>query len=686
MIQNAVPASSVVDKSPKPQVASAVAPPIQLDADISSQLAGYIRGKWREAVQYKQQQILPELLRCDRQVKGEYDPEDLAAIREIGGSDIYMMISDIKHRAASSWIKDVIASAGDRPYDFEPANNPSLPPELIQSISSFVLVEAAPFIQEGQMIHPDAFRERMEEVHDTVMLRLREEAKEAAARMSDLCEDQMKEGGFVQAVDAFIDDFTKYPAAILKGPVIRSRPKLTWGPNYTPLVTNEYVRETSRVSPYDIYPGPGSKGPNDSYLVERHRWESRTLQDLIGLPGYNAGEIAAALSKYGRTGLKYNEAGDAERSELENKASYSFFIDSKIEVLEFWGPVQGMLLKQWGYDGKCEDFKVYEVNAMLVGGHVIRAVMNPDPLGRRPYHVASWRQIADSFWGQSLMYVIRDVQRMCNNAARSLANNMGIASGPQVDVAIDRLPAGYDVTDLYPWKVHQSTSDKTGANQPAVRFYQPDMHADKLMNVYLTFAKQADEVSGIPNYIYGSGNASGAGRTASGLSMLMDNAAKGIKMAIVGVDKSMSGAAHGYYVHNMLFHPDPFVKGDFRLVTRGALGVLVKEQLEIRRREFMVDTNNPVDLQIIGIEGRSYMLRERAKSLEMDTDKIIPSLEMIRFRQREQQRQMAAMAAQGLAPDGLTPLQPQQPAAPAAALPNGAPAGGEQANLMQPRV
>ncbi len=632
----------------------------EFDQSMSSQLARHIMAAWREAVTYKNIEMTNELLRCDRQRKGQYEPEEQRRIAEVGQSDIYMMIPDVKARAAASWIKDVIATAGDRPYDIDPAENPELPAEMMSMIGEFVMLEAQPFIAEGQ-VHPEAMRARMEEVRDQVMLRVREEAAQSAERMAGVIEDQLKQGGFFEALDAFIDDYVTYPTAILKGPVVRKKLAMAWGPNYQPIVTEQLVREVNAVSPYDIFPSPNSKGPQDGYLVERHRLTATDLNDKIGVPGYNAGEIAAAIAKYGRTGLKYNEQGDHERARLENKATYGFFVDQKIETLEFWGPVTGQMLMEWGYAGEVLPYKTYEINAWLVGPHVIRAVINPDPLGRRPYHTASWRKLANSFWGESLMKSVRDVTRMCNNAARALADNMGIGSGPQVDVAVDRLPEGYVVSELYPWKIHQSTSDRTGANQPAIRFFQPDMHAAELMNVYMTFQKQADEVTGIPNYIYGSSQASGAGRTASGLAMLMDNAAKGIKAAIRNVDSAMSGVVHMLYIHNMLYHPDPFIKGDFKVSPRGALGVLVKESLRQARDLFMEKTANPIDLQIMGMEGRAYLLREQAQDLQLNTDKIIPSTEVLQHRQRMEQQRIADMAAQGLNPDGTPIVQPGQP-------------------------
>lgn len=270
---------------------------------------------------------------------------------------------------------------------------------------------------------------------------------------------------------------------------------------------------------------------------------------------------------------------------------------------------------------------------------------------------------------------MRDVQTLCNAAARSLANNMGIASGPQAEVTVDRLPDGEDVTSMFPWKIWQVTSDRTGGGQPAVRFFQPNMNAEALMNVYQYFMKQADEVTGIPNYVYGNAQGGGAGRTASGLSMLMDNAAKGIKAAITQVDKVVSALVGRLYIHNMVYDPDQSCKGDFKVIAKGAMGLVAKEQLQIRRNEFLQATANPIDMQIVGVPGRAYLLREVAKSLQMDTDKLVPTTEQMLFRQQKQQEaQMLAMAQQ---------QQQQQLAAPATLDAAGNPAGGTDANLFQ---
>jgi hypothetical protein len=211
---------------------------------------------------------------------------------------------------------------------------------------------------------------------------------------------------------------------------------------------------------------------------------------------------------------------------------------------------------------------------------------------------------------------------------------------------------------MFPWKIWQTTSDRTGGGQPAVRFFQPEMKAQELMAVYQYFSKQADEVTGIPAYLYSGATGGGAGRTASGLSMLMDNAAKGIKNAIASIDVVVSAMVSRLYMHNMMYDPDTSIKGDFSITCKGALGLVQKEQLNQARAQFMQMTANPVDMQIVGIEGRAYLLREIADNLQMDTNRLVPTPEMLEYKA---EKQAAFQAAAQQMPGQGTPAAPTAP-------------------------
>jgi hypothetical protein len=460
----------------------------------------------------------------------------------------------------------------------------------------------------------------------------------------------MQDAKFDSTLSEIIYDFVTFPCAFIKGPMIRTKKVMKWGSNWTPKVEETIVEDFERVSPYDIFPSPNATTCQDGYLIHRHQMTRADIEVLRSTPSFDQGAIDEVLRLYGRSGLRELVQSDTERNLLEGRNN-TLIGTELIEGVEFWGSVSGYMLREWGMSD-VEDHREYEVNVWMVGSYVIKCVKNPDPLDRRPYSKASWESIPGAFWGLALPEMMTDIQTVCNAAARALANNMGIASGPQVEISVDRLPDGEDLTKMYPWKIWQTTSDRTGGGQPAVRFYQPSMNADALLAVYQYFQRIADEVTGVPNYIYGSGQASGAGRTASGLSMLMENAAKGIKQAILSLDAATTDVIHRLYDHLMIYDDDNSIKGDMQIVPAGVVGTLLKESVQQRRNEFLQLTSNPVDIQIMGPSGRAMLLREAAKALNMDVDKIIPDPEKI----MEAQKMLSEMAAQ----QQPEPAQPEQ--------------------------
>lgn len=599
-------------------------------------LASHVRGCFAEAKSAKQT-INLRLLRCDRQRKGEYDPEIKASL-PAGSTMIYMMLTDIKCRAAESWITDVMMSA-EKIFSIKPTEEPNLPEQLKAEVVQTV---AAEVMSLGGPILPEAMLLRAEQLYTEVNEELSERALAAAERMEARIQDHLDESGFPAVKQDLISDFVTYPTMIMAGPLIHKKKMLDWGQDWIPRITTKTALDFERVSPYDIFPSPQSAGPDDGYIIRRHRMQRKDLQAFLGHPGYNDDQLKLAIDHLGRTGLKEWDSADSEKDWIDDKTNV--FAATTIDAVEYWGPVSGEMLRQWGMKG-IDHYQDYEANVWLVGPYAIRAAINSDPFGRRPFSTASFRKVPGSFWGQALPESMRDVQIMCNAAARALAMNMGIASGPQVEVTVDRLANGQVLDEMYPWKMWQTTSDRTGGGQPGIRFFQPSMNAEPLLGVYQYFQKVADEVTGVPNYLYGSSAVSGAGRTASGLSMLMENAAKGIKHAILNLDGAIATMVKRTFNYLMLYDPDPSIKGDMQVVPVGIVATLIKESAQEKRQAFLAATANPIDFQIMGPAGRASVLQQVAKTLDMDTDDIVPDPAVIRA-QMQQQMQLQQQQAQ----------------------------------------
>jgi hypothetical protein len=228
---------------------------------------------------------------------------------------------------------------------------------------------------------------------------------------------------------------------------------------------------------------------------------------------------------------------------------------------------------------------------------------------------------------------------------------------------------------MHPWKIWQVTNDPMGSSSPAVRFTQPDDNAQTLMAVYDKFARLADDHSGIPAYLYGDLNVQGAGRTSSGLSMLMGAAGKGIRQVVGHIDGDViKPIVHRQFVYNMRYDEDETIKGDAQVLAKGAINLAVKETVNVRRIEFLNATANQVDMEIVGKDGRAAILREIAKGLQMPVDEIIPSREKAGYAARLRS-QAEAVAAQQQPPQGGAPQ-----------LPDGSPKGGMEGNTVSNRV
>lgn len=622
------------------------------NAPLMTGLAAKIKSSW-ETARFARNTIEEEIIDSLRRRNGEYSPDKLAQIRAQGGSEVFMMLTSIKCRAAEAWIKDVLFPAGDKPWSINPSPIPDLDPTTQQSIAEYVQIEAQQWMMEAQQVlPPQALQERMEQLGDQLKKRMEEEAKKIADRMGDKIEDQTVEGGWEDAMKDVIKDVVTYPAGILKGPIIRRRKTLKWVQNeqdgtWKPEKGESYKLEYYRCAPFDIYPSPSSKNANDGDLFERHRVRRVDLIAMKGVKGYNSAAIDLVLDAYGSGGLRQWLWRDQERAWLENRPNEWINNDDTMDALEYWGSVSGKLLIDWGMPAeKVPNIHAeYEVNAWLIGNYVIRAVINEDPLGKRPYDVASFEEIPGAFWGKGVPILMRDVQDVCNASARSLINNMAIASGPQAEVHTDRVPIGEDITNLHPWKVWQTLSDPHGTNNPAIRFHNPQSYSRELLAVYEFFSGLADEYTGIPKYAYGEGGGgSGAAGTASGLSMLMSSAARGIKQVIANLDNLIEGSITRTFIHNMLYDEDQTIKGDLNVEAKGSSSMVAKEQQMIRRSEFLAQTNNPIDMQIMGLEGRAELLRESVKSFDIPIDQVVPDRETLIAKVRNDA--MAAMQQQ----------------------------------------
>ena len=655
-------------------------------------LAAHARKRWDSARDAKRT-IEERMLQCLRQRNGEYDPDKLADIKRQGGSEIYIQLTSVKCRAATSWLRDTLLGTGtDKPWSLEATPEPTLPPEIIQELMANMQQQLQAMMEQGVATpDPTQLREIAAQMKDAAMRRLREEANERVDRMELKMEDQLIEGNWTDALNAFLDDIVTFPYAVLKGPIKRKRKTMAWQ-NGQLVPTEEIRNEWERVDPFMIYWAPWASDIQDGFIVERHRMTREDLQALMGVPGYNDDAIRSVLNNFDMGNLNEWLWTDSAQATAEGKdTTQTIFTTDLIDALQMWDSVKGSDLLNWGLSKKeiPDPDMSYPCEVWLVGSTVIRAVLNYDPLGRKPYYVTSYEKVPGSVAGKGVTDLCRDSQNMVNAAARSLANNMGISSGPQVGVNVSRLPPGEDITEMYPWKIWQFQSSEFNDGSQPLTFFQPGSNAQELMAVFEKFSARADEDTMIPRYMTGDPSG-GAGRTSSGLSMLISNAGKGIKQVISNIDRNVIvPSIERLYQDNLRYSKDPDLIGDVKTVAKGATSLVVKEAEAVRRNEFLqIVLNSPVAQQIVGMDGAAELLREQARNLSGNVNRIVPdrptltAMQTLQQQNAQLQEQLAMIAneLQGGGAPGMT-----QGAAPKNMLPDGSQVGGREGNMMSPR-
>jgi hypothetical protein len=620
--------------------------------EYTSRLQQYIRMRWEMMRNHRISSGLEaRMLDALRVFRGEYSATQLAAIQsEMGGSVVYARIVGTKARAATAILRDLYMGTS-RPWEFSPTDRPTLPDDIEQIVQQVLQAEVQQLVAQGMPVDPAALASRTKELKQMLQDGQKEQARVEAERATDEVNDILQEGGFYQALSDILSDITYMPYVVLKGPAVRMADVLRYegGVPQRQRVPKLYW---VRTSPFDFYWTPGVANVADAETCERLRWTRRDLNDLIGLPGWDEEAVRAAIDDYDHGLVDWMDGSDSERASREGREDPNNNQSGMIAALEFHGYARGEYLRELGFDeteAPDEDFD-YAITAWVCGRHVLKVAIKPMSKHRHPYFITSMEKIPGTPVGMSLPDFLVDIEQTACVALRSLSNNMALASGPQVRVDIARLAEGTDPTVLHPWKIwltEASLFSGAGRDLPPVEFFQPASNAQQLLQVYQQMTVIADELSAIPRYVTGGGATAGAGRTASGLNQLMQNALKVLQQVAYNIDTDLVfDSLQALYEMLMVTDAGVNLRGDEHIVVKGVTQVISREVERVRQLEFLSMTGNPIDLQITGLSGRAEVLRAVGEGLNLPVDRVVPSRDAI----LQQEKTMAAQGQNGVEP------------------------------------
>ena len=608
-------------------------------------VAGYIRRRFHDFKSQRETRgISFRLVEALRAYNAEYTPDKLAAIREFGGSEVYARLTAVKCRGATSMLRDIYLS-GERPWFVEPTPYPTLPEDVTTGVMELVKIEVQGLLQAGQPVDPAVIQERVAQLTKAAEKAALQNAKEDAVEATRYLDDMLVEGGFYESLTEFLHNLTVFPYAFMKGPVVKMATDVKWV-NGEAVIKNLPKMYWTAPSPFDIYWQSGINKFEDGDVIEHLRLCRADLNSLMGIPGYNDDAIREVLLRYGNGGLSdWLDYTDSERAQLEEREDPHLNHSDLIDTLEFHGKIQGQLLLDFGFsEEEVPDAAMdYFCNCWLIDTYVIKLQLDPNPRKRHPYYMTSFEKIPGAIVGHGVAEIMDDIQDVANATLRALVNNLSIASGPQVVVNDDRLAPTADTDNLYPWKRWHTLNDPMGSAEPAIAFFQPQSNSQELLATYQQMTVIGDELSSIPRYMTGSSTGqAGAGRTASGLNMLMQNAGKVMQSVAANIDADIfTPLLQRQYDTVLLTDESGRLKGDEQIRVRGVVFANQRETERARMLEFLQLTANPMDAQIVGMEGRAELLREVADRIGLDFMNIIPDADTIQ--QQQKADQMSAM-------------------------------------------
>ena len=448
-----------------------------------------------------------------------------------------------------------------------------------------------------------------------------------------------------------IFDGNLYGTGVLKGPLAKTVKSKRWLPNKE---TGEWVTvELSKLTPYcenvsvwDVYPDMSARHPDEMrgvfqrYVMGRHKVVELAMRD-----DFNGEAIKAYLRQHpeGDAELKTFEndlrslndtsTNDNFTGKHESAGPRHISRKGKYELKEYWGFLSADKLRDSGVDIP-EEFELeVAANVWILGDIIVKANVSHIEGVRLPYHFYYYDKDDTSIWGEGIPSIMRDAQKLFNASVRAMLDNAAISAGPIIEANTDLLEPNEDPKDLYPFRVFLRDGQGSDAAAQAIRVYSLPSYTNEFMAMINFFMSASDEVTAIPRYMYGdTQNVGGAGKTASGLSMLMGAANVTVKDQIKNFDDGITlPFIKGLYFWNMEFNPKENIKGDFQVMAKGSTSLIAREVKAESLITFMNVTNNPTDLMYTK---RDNVLREYTRVLDLDDMDLIKDPNTVKIEEK----------------------------------------------------
>ena len=627
------------------------------DASVNT-IIGFVTDKFKRAEDYRYQDE-QRWIRAYRNYRGLYGPD--VQFTEAEKSRVFIKVTKTKTLVAYGQIVDVLFANNKFPLSIEPTELPEgvvddvhfdpLEPEGMRQPE-----EETPYgfngdgrdlpagaTQKSLLEKLGPLENKLEPIED----KLKEgtgktptaiefnPAMVAAKKMQKKIHDQLEESGANKNLRSSAFEMALFGTGIMKGPFAVDKEYPNWNDEgeYDPVFKT--VPQVNHVSVWNFYPDPDANNMEEAqYVIERHKMSRSQLRSLKKRPYFRDKVIDEVID----AGENYTkEYWEDDLSDYAPEHGVDRF-----EVLEYWGTVDTAMLEEQEVEipKELNEFDELQANVWICNGKILRLVLNPFKPAKIPYVAAPYELNPYSFFGVGIAENMDDTQTLMNGFMRMAVDNAVLSGNLIFEVDETNLVPGQDLS-LYPGKIFRRQGGAPGQALFGTKY--PNVASENMM-LFDKARQLSDESTGMPSFAHGQTGVSGVGRTASGISMLMNAASGSIKTVIKNVDDYLlRPLGEGLFRFNMQFDFDPEIKGDLEVKARGTESLMANEVRSQRLMQFLGVASNPALAPFAKFQ---YVIREIAKSLDLDPDKVTNNMseaalqaEMLKEFQRQQQPQ-----------------------------------------------
>lgn len=603
----------------------------------------YIMERYRKAEDYRQQDE-DRWLSSYRNYRGLYGPD--VQFTEVEKSRVFIKVTKTKTLAAYGQIVDVLFANNKFPLSIDPTELPDGVVESVNFDTQPVPPGAEEAMQEPSMESPYGFNGDGKELEAGATVKTLQEklgpladklspvedklkegpatvpsavefspAMIAAKKMQKKIHDQLEESGANKNLRSSAFELALFGTGIMKGPFATDKEYPNWDDEgeYSPIFKT--IPQVSHVSVWNFYPDPDANNMDEvQYVIERHKLSRTQLRNLKKRPYFRSNVIDNCIDMGENYTKKYWEDDLADYAPEHG-------ID-RFEVLEYWGMVDTEMLEEQNVEipKELQGFDELQANVWICNNKVIRMVLNPFKPAKIPYAAAPFELNPYSFFGIGIAENMEDTQTLMNGFMRMAVDNAVLSGNLLIEVDETNLVPGQDLS-VYPGKVFRRQGGAPGQAIFGTKY--PNVSSENMM-MFDKARQLSDESTGLPSFAHGQTGVSGVGRTASGISMLMNAASGSIKNVIKNVDDYLlRPLGEGFFRFNMQFDFDPSIKGDLEVKARGTESLMANEVRSQRLMQFLQIASSPA---LAPFAKFPYIIREIAKSMDLDPEKVTNSM------------------------------------------------------------